>query len=163
SVACALSLALVAGIDGASGQTPGANATKYVPDKLLVRFKPGTPAASRAAAHADLGSSVVKRFETVDGLEHVKLPPGLKVEDAIRNYRRNPNIRYAEPDFVVHAVVTPNDPQFSQLWGLSNANDADIDAPEAWNITTGSSNVVVGVIDTGADYNHPDLAANIFS
>jgi len=107
----------------------------------------------------------VKSFETLDGLDLVKLPQRLKVEEAINLYRRLPIVSYAEPDFIVEALVVPNDPQFGSLWGLNNTNgtDADIDAPEAWNTTTGSSNVVVGVVDTGIDYNHEDLATNIFS
>jgi subtilisin family serine protease len=65
--------------------------------------------------------------------------------------------------------VTPNDPQFNQLWGLNNTGqtggtvDADIDAPQAWDIQQGSQNVVVAVVDTGVDYNHQDLAANIWA
>jgi subtilisin family serine protease len=64
---------------------------------------------------------------------------------------------------------TPNDPQFNLLWALNNTGqtggtpDADIDAPEAWNIQQGSKNVVVAVVDTGVDYNHQDLAANIWT
>lgn len=64
--------------------------------------------------------------------------------------------------------VLPNDPSFSSLWGLHNTGqsggtgDADIDAPEAWSITTGSPGVIVAVVDTGVDYNHPDLVANIW-
>ncbi|MFZ5829036.1 MAG: S8 family serine peptidase [Planctomycetota bacterium] len=76
---------------------------------------------------------------------------------------------YYEPNAILPLTATPNDPNFSQLWGLNNTGqtggriDADIDAPEAWNVTTGSSSIVVGVIDTGVDYNHPDLAANIWT
>src|SRR5262249_9645343 len=151
---CAVAFTLVAGIGTASAQTTGANAAKYAADKLLVRFTPGASANGKGAAHAAVGSTVLKRFDKIDGLEPGKLPPGLSVQKAIKLYGRNPNVRYAEPDFTVHSVATPDDPQFSQLWGLSNGNDADIDAPEAWNITTGSSNVVVGVIDSGIDYNH---------
>ncbi|MCF3609049.1 hypothetical protein L2E81_21680 [Planktothrix agardhii 1033] len=63
-------------------------------------------------------------------------------------------------------ATTPNDPGYSQLWGLNNTGqsggtaDADIDAPEAWDIQKGNQNLVIGVIDTGVDYNHPDLSAN---
>ena len=73
-----------------------------------------------------------------------------------------------EPDFIVHANGIPNDPNFGDQWGLNNTGqnggvaDADIDAVEAWDITTGSSDVVVGVIDTGIDYTHPDLVDNIW-
>jgi subtilisin family serine protease len=64
------------------------------------------------------------------------------------------------PNFVVKASAVPNDPQFSQLWGLSEATG--INAPRAWDLFTGSNSIVVAVIDTGIDYNHPDLAANMW-
>jgi len=75
----------------------------------------------------------------------------------------------AERDYLVFPSLIPNDTSFSQLWGMHNTGqnggtvDADIDAPEAWEITTGSRNVVVGVIDTGVDRTHPDLAANMWT
>jgi subtilisin family serine protease len=66
-----------------------------------------------------------------------------------------------EPDWEISALRTlPNDPNFSSLSGLDRGSGVDINAPEAWDVTTGSSNVVVAVIDTGIDYSHPDLAAN---
>src|SRR5438034_4377180 len=161
---CALSMVTASGVKIASGQAPGPGLpAKYVSDQILVRFAPGVPASARAAAHAAIGSSALKRFETLDGLELVKLPRGLLVEEAIRLYQRIPIVHYAEPNFIVNAATIPNDSQFGSLWGLNNNSDADIDVPEAWNITTGSSSVVVGVIDTGSDYNHEDLAANICS
>jgi subtilisin family serine protease len=79
---------------------------------------------------------------------------------------RTAGVRYVEPDFVITPTLSSNDPSLGQLWGLHNIGqsggvvDADIDAPEAWNTTTGSRNVVVAVIDTGMDYKHPDLAPN---
>jgi len=86
----------------------------------------------------------------------------------------SPLVAYYEPNFVLSATETslstfPNDTSFSSLWGLHNTGqsggtaDADIDAPEAWDLTTGSSDVVIAVIDTGIDYTHPDLIDNIWT
>jgi len=90
-------------------------------------------------------------------------------EQATDALRKNPNVKFVEPDYEVYIDVTPNDPRFSELWGLHNtgqtggAPDADIDAPEAWDIQTGSSSMVIAVIDTGVDYKHVDLSANIWT
>ena len=74
-------------------------------------------------------------------------------------------IRYVEPDYVVRSQQTiPNDPKFGLLWGLNNnpTPAADISAPQIWDLTTGDKQVVIAGIDTGMDYNHPDLASNIW-
>ncbi len=73
------------------------------------------------------------------------------------------NVASFELDQVHQFTMLPNDPRRSELWGLDNSRDADIDAPAAWDITTGSRSVVVAVVDTGVDYNHPDLAANVWT
>jgi len=80
-----------------------------------------------------------------------------------------PKAAIAEPDYLVFPTLVPDDTSFSNLWGLNNTGqtggvvDADIDAPEAWSVTTGSREVLVGVIDTGVSRTHPDLAANMWS
>jgi subtilisin family serine protease len=141
----------------------------YVPDEVLVRFQPGTTGAAMAAAHAAVGASVVKAFTIVNRLQLVKLAPGVDVKQAIRRYRQNSSVLYAEPNWIVQTAETvPNDSRFGELWGLRNTGqnggtpDADIDATNAWDLTTGNSNVVVVVIDTGVDYTHEDLAQNMF-
>src|SRR4029079_13529939 len=92
---------------------------------------------------------------------------------ALAELRQDPRVRFAEADAVYRIGTPPNDPLFGQLWGLNNTGqtvksstgtaDADIDAPEAWSTTTGSSSVVVAVIDSGGDWSHPDLGANIWT
>ena len=83
-------------------------------------------------------------------------------------YKNHPKVEYIEPNYVIRANEIPNDPQFNQLYGLHNTGQtggvagADISATSAWDVFTGSDQVLVGVIDTGVDYLHPDLAPNIF-
>jgi hypothetical protein len=91
----------------------------------------------------------------------------LSTAQAIARYRRLPEVLYVEPNHVVTLQAMPNDPHFlaGDLWGLNASiltQDIDIDAPEAWDLATGSANVVVAVIDYGIDYTHEDLAANMF-
>ena len=88
--------------------------------------------------------------------------------------QNNPLLEYIEFDYAIKPAVAPaatipNDSDFAQLWGLNNTGqaggtpDADIDAPEAWDTQKGSASVIVGVIDTGVDYTHQDLATNIWT
>ncbi len=142
---------------------------KYVRDEVLVRFKPGTSRAAILSSHARVGATIKKEFISVDRLHLVKLSGGTSVRAALHTYRRDADILYAEPNYVVHALDTPNDPYFPQQWNLQNTGQgggtagADIHATQAWNLTTGSRKVVVAVLDTGIDYTHQDLAANTWS
>jgi hypothetical protein len=119
-------------------------------------------------ARSSVSGIQLRAFRIVDGLELHRLPVNVSVEQAIATYRQDPDVLYAEPNFIVRTTNTPNDPRFGELWGLNNVGqsggtpDADIDAPAAWDLTTGDKNVVVAVLDTGIDYNHQDLSANMF-
>ena len=86
------------------------------------------------------------------------------VETLVSFLQSLPFVEFAEPNHIVSIATSPNDPEFPQLWGLFNttAPGADIGVGSAWKVTTGSASQVVGMVDTGIDYNHPDLAANIW-
>lgn len=93
----------------------------------------------------------------------------VSVEEAIAQYSQNAAVAYLQPNYILSkSDIFPNDPSYDDLWGLNNTgqtggtSDADIDAPEAGDIRTSSSNVVIGVIDTGVDYTHPDLNDNMW-
>jgi len=94
--------------------------------------------------------------------------PGASVVDVLGWATATTTVDYVEPDFAITSSARPNDPMFSQLWGLANTGGSgglvgsDIAATAAWDVTTGSRSVVVAVIDTGVDYTHPDLAANMW-
>jgi thermitase len=103
----------------------------------------------------------------------VVVPPGAE-EASAAVYARSAHVAYAEPDYMVLAMdepVVPLDTDFSKQWGLSNTGqvydgrsgtpDADIDAPEAWGFTTGSGDVIVAILDSGIDQDHPDLEGKV--
>ena len=138
------------------------------PDTLLVRFAPKAEStAARNAVHTLMGTERRHRYRTIP-VEVVELPPGADLAETIAAYEARPDVEYAEPNFLYAPMNTPNDPSFNVLWGLHNTGQsggtpgADISALQAWAATTGSTNVIVAVIDTGIDYNHPDLAGNMW-
>lgn len=129
----------------------------YDPHTILVRFR---PEAGHVNANAILaGTSSKREFSLVPGLRVIHLGEGVSVEKALHAYRENPNVLYAEPNGYVHTLLTPNDPDYvnGNLYGMDK-----ISAPQAWNISTGGTSILVAVIDTGIDYTHPDLADNIW-
>jgi subtilisin family serine protease len=143
-------------------KNPLAQNPAYVPGELLVKYKSSARAATSEYFRSRWEVSTLRSFKSI-GVQHLKLPEGMTIEEALAIYRNDPDVEYAEPNYFRYAAANiPDDIFFSNLWGLDNAGDTDIDVPEAWDITTGNSNVVVAVMDSGVDYNHPDLAANIW-
>ena len=140
-----------------------------VADHLMVSFAPGQ--VVDAAAVAAAGGGAVR--SQVHGSQVALLSFTYRKHDDYTDFQARlaavPGVRVAEPDWVVQGIGTPDDAAFTQLWGMNNLGqtggtvDADIDAPEAWNVSTGSKTVLVGIIDTGIDAVHPDLAANMWT
>jgi len=144
---------------------------EVVPGEFLVKFRiPTDPSYAAAVVHA-AAFRIRTSYRSVPGLHLVKSATGTDAARAATALAASPAVEYVEPNFVVHADVVPNDPRFAQQWALQNLGQTggtstatpDIGAVPAWDITTGSSSVVVAVIDTGVDYTHPDLTANIFT
>jgi subtilisin family serine protease len=168
--------ATVRDAEGAFGTIPGAKRgakgtldwhPEHVPGVLLVGFLPQKSGSDRDAVSGSLGCRVVHRYTHVP-VDVVRVPAGKDLESMADAYARRDQVTFVEPNYTSSVCAMPNDPLFAQLWGLHNTGqsggtpDADIDAPHAWSITTGSPDVVVGVIDTGVDYLHEDLVANIW-
>lgn len=140
----------------------------HVEGEVLVRFHDGVQALELDAAHVLKGARVLHRFRGLTGLQHVKLPEGTTVEQALEHYRKDPRVAYAEPNALYTFDTLPDDTRFRELWGLHNTGqtlggvDVDLNAPEAWALTQGSEAHVIAVIDSGVDFTPPDLAANMW-
>lgn len=135
----------------------------FAADGLLVKFRDSTAVRSARSLSRAVGVTATTEFHIVNGLVHWEVPPA-NLAAALAQLQADPSVVYAEPNYVLTAFLTPNDPRFSQQYHLNNTGTpaADIDAPAAWDITTGTD-VVVAVIDTGVDYDHPDLRDNIWT
>ncbi len=133
----------------------------YASDRVLVRVSPGA-----SFTNPQLGDARA----LIPGLFELTLAPGVSVGQALAAARADGRILGAQPDYRVHltAARIPNDAQFGAQWALRNTGQtggtagAHINAAGAWAVTTGNPNTVVAVIDTGVDYTHPDLAANMW-
>ncbi|MBM3240916.1 T9SS type A sorting domain-containing protein [Candidatus Poribacteria bacterium] len=139
----------------------------YVPGELLVGLKEGLTQDAIQALNARVGAEMIYQFKLINAYQ-LRLPKKLTVPAAIAFYSRQPEVEYAEPNYLLYANVIPNDPKIKELWGLHNVgqtggtSDADIDAPEAWEIATGSEKIIVASIDSGVDYKHEDLKDNMW-
>lgn len=126
-------------------------------------------AAQAATVHRNLGVKVVKEHAALGRMQTLSVPVGT-LGAKIAALKASGLYDYVEPDWIVRTSVAPNDPRLSsgELWGLNNTgqsggtNDADIDAPEAWNTRHDAPSVIVAVIDTGVRYTHEDIAANMW-
>jgi len=160
-----------------------------MPGELIVKVKPSALLRSQAEIFDSnrFGISAIEPFETKADLFVIKLSSDEQTAEFLQAAASNPSIAYAEPNYILRALgtrdsanalegeseLTPNDTDFGLLWGMKNTGQkdgsgvegkigADISAAKAWAITTGNREISVAVIDTGVDYNHPELKDNIF-
>jgi subtilisin family serine protease len=144
---------------------------EFVPGEVLIKFKEKATQAEMKALHSYLQAQEIRRIKPI-GVRRIKLPSDISVKEAVAHYKMDPNVEYAEPNYIIHFAAMPTDSDFGELWGLHNTGqqvngvtgtyDADIDAPEAWDITTGSDNVIIAVLDSGVAYLHPEINPNIW-
>lgn len=144
-----------------------------VPGEYIVKLKDTVSVSSVHVLSQELGSYIK---DTIPGQNIVVIKrPVFEIQsNVIKTLAENPLVDIVEPNFIYRINKTPNDPMFGQLWGMKNTGQVDsenhagvagvdIGAEQAWDITTGSKDVVVAVIDTGIDYNHPDLKDNLWT
>jgi subtilisin family serine protease len=134
------------------GRAPAA-----VPGELLVRFQSQMSRVEQARVLGHHAAVTQERLPR-NGLQVVRLARGTSTRAVAAALEREAGVLYAEPNFVYHLDALPDDPFFGDLWGMTA-----IQAPAAWDTTTGSPNVRVAVVDTGIAYDHPDLAPNVWT
>jgi subtilisin family serine protease len=141
----------------------------WVPGEIVVKFAEGTATGPVEGLRRALGAREVREIPGIR-VRQWRLGKGLTVEQAleiVEKHASKGSIEYAEPNYLFHTAGFPDDLLRSELWGLHNVGqasgkaDADIDAPEAWTMTTGTDAVLVAIVDTGIDAAHPDLQGNI--
>jgi subtilisin family serine protease len=140
-----------------------------VRNEFLVRFRAGRGEGARlqALAGARLARTLEGERPGREPVRLVELSGGADEAAELARLRAHPDVEAAEPNYERRIRQTfPNDPDFGSLWGLHNTGqsggvaDADIDAPEAWDLRTDASSVVVAVLDSGVEFGHPDLTDN---
>jgi len=147
----------------------------HVSNQIIISFTPDTTPAGIENFYdrffEEYEISEVERFDSSkddpgDRLVSISHPATKGILQKLAN---DPRVELAEYNYIMTIDAEPNDPRFDDyLWGLDNTGqtggmaDDDIDAPEAWDVTTGSSDIIIGVIDTGVDYTHEDLAGNMW-
>jgi subtilisin family serine protease len=167
-LALAVTLSAALALSGASHAKP--KPLPAVAGEFLIGFAAGVSPAEQQAVLKKVGASERRRFKKINSALARVRPEA--VAAALAELRGDKRVRYAEPNFVFQVDAATNDPFYERLWGLENTgqpvagiagvSDADIDAPEAWSTTKGSTAVTVAVIDTGVDSGHPDLSSAIW-
>jgi thermitase len=145
----------------------------YRSDEVLVKFKPALSDQTIKSTIAAYQCKNLKRIPRIN-VYKLQIQNNLSVKETLFALRRNPDVEYAEPNYIAYATITPNDPLFDFQYALYNPGSgppgspqgeetADIKATSAWEETKGDEDIVIAIIDTGVDLDHPDLAEKIYS
>ncbi|MES2504453.1 MAG: S8 family peptidase [Myxococcota bacterium] len=129
------------------------------PGSYLVKCKKGASDSELAALHQKAHAVVIKKFFIPVGLYLIQVDAGASFEEAENLYRSDPLVDYIEPNYDTHVQAQVNDPLFPIQWALGPRG---VNIESAWSKTMGDRSIVVGLIDTGIDYTHPDLYRNIW-
>ncbi len=136
----------------------------FVPGEIIVKYKSvAAKPDSLERLNQKFGLTCAERLfaaKTTELSKIYKLKFGTDANVLLlaEKYASDPNVEYAEPNYIYHTFATPNDSYYGQQWAHQK-----IQSELAWNIETGRSDVVIAVVDTGVDWNHPDLASNIWN
>jgi len=122
-----------------------------VKGEVVVTAKPGVTEGQMQAAAAARGCEVIKRIHGCN-LYVIALPDGQGVLQGAASWDAAPEAKAADPNFISYPMVVPNDPLYTQQWHWEN-----ISAPNAWDVDQGDASTIVAIVDSGIDYNHPDL------
>lgn len=151
-LAILFTIAVIGEANANSGKENAAQPEK--PSNLIVGFRENIPSDvdQKVKTH---GAAVLSKNHKIHFV--VIDPQGRDQAKLIEELRRLPNVAYVEPDGIVEALFDPNDPYYinNYQWGPQ-----DINAPSAWDTTRGSSGIIIAIVDTGVNYNHPDIAPN---
>ena len=144
------------------------NRGQFAAGEIIVALENDASQADLRGLNQQNDASIEEALPRTD-VSVVDLPRDLTVQEAVRAYENSPDVAYAEPNFRLQPAAAPNDPGYRELWGLNNTGqtggtaDADVDASEVWDTTTGNADTVVAVIDEGMDVSHPDLRDNVWT
>lgn len=134
------------------------NNSDYIPGEILVKFRSGTSSQRIKEVNQD-ASALVQEIIKPLGVYYLKIPPNISISEVIAFYRKYPEVEWAEPNYLDNSQSTPNDVYLNLQWGLDK-----IHAPLAWDLEFGqTSPLIVAVVDTGVDLDHPDLHNKLMS
>jgi len=129
-----------------------------VADEILVKFKPEVEKETIEKINKKFDVQIKKELR-IKNLYRLEVPPARTINEMLEEYRKDPDVEFAEPNYIRKAFVTPNDPECKEpnQWGIFK-----IQAPQAWDTETGKEDVVIAILDTGVDYDHEDLEGNMW-